>query len=83
VELTKKTTILLPPELHQQLTDLAARRGTSLGALVREACTVTYGLVDQEARLAAADALGALSLPVDEPSVMKRESVPMPKPLRP
>ncbi len=83
MELTKKTTILLSPDLHQQLMELATRRGTSLGALVREACTATYGLVDQEARVAAAEALAARSFPVDAPDVRKRESVPAPKPLRP
>ena len=76
MELSKKTTILLSPETHQQLTDLAARRGVSLGTLVREACVAQYGLTDPETREAAAAALGMLSLPVGTPRDMKRESVP-------
>jgi hypothetical protein len=42
MELTKKTTILFPPDLHDPLTQLASKRGTSLGALVREACEARY-----------------------------------------
>ncbi len=75
MELSKKTTILFSPEAHEQLTALAARRGTSLGELVREACVAQYGLVDVDARVAAAAALGALSLPVASPRDMKAESV--------
>ena len=38
MELSKKTTILFPPDLHRRLAQLAAQRGTSLGTLVRRAC---------------------------------------------
>ena len=76
MELSKKTTILLSPDTHQQLTELAARRGVSLGTLVREACVAQYGLADPETREAAVTALGQLSLPVGTPRDMKRESVP-------
>jgi len=31
MELSKKTTILFPPELHQRLSAIAAQRGISLG----------------------------------------------------
>jgi predicted DNA-binding protein len=83
MELTKKTTILFSPETHQRLTDLAARRGRSLGELVREACVAQYGLVDADARVAAAAALSALSLPVGSPREMKDESVPSASDLMP
>ncbi len=35
MELTKKTTILFSPDLHNFLTALAKRRGTSMGELDR------------------------------------------------
>ena len=76
MELNKKTTILFSPDSHRRLSDLAARRGVSLGQLVREACAVTYGITDQDTRISAVDALTALSLPVDTVAAMKRQSVP-------
>ena len=81
--LTKKTTILLRPELHERLTRLAGQRGTSIGELIRTACERQYGLAGSEERLSAARALAGLSLPVDSPSEMKKESVPTPDQLLP
>ncbi len=83
MELTKKTTILFSPELHRYLSDEAARRGVSLGSLIREACTERYGYVDGEDRRAAVDELASLELPVGEVSDMKRESVPEPEDIAP
>lgn len=83
MELSKKTTILMSPETHQYLTELAARKGKSLGELVREACVAQYGLVDTDTRVAAVAALSALSLPVSSPREMKHESVPGPHDLMP
>ncbi|MEQ1691952.1 MAG: ribbon-helix-helix protein, CopG family [Gemmatimonas sp.] len=83
MELSKKTTILLSPETHKRLSELAARRGTSLGQLVREACVEQYGLVDTDTRVAAVAALSALSLPVGSPRDMKEESVPSANALMP
>jgi len=83
MELSKKTTILCSPETRQRLTRLAERRGTSLGELVREACVAQYGLVDTDARLEAAAALAALSLPVGTPQAMRAESVPAPDAVMP
>jgi predicted DNA-binding protein len=83
MELSRKTTILFPPELHERLARLAARRGTSLGGLVREACQAYYGLVPREERITAVEELAALSLPVAEPAVLERESVPRPDDLLP
>lgn len=76
MDLDKKTTILFPEELHRRLTRLATYRGTSLGSLVREACTATYGLADEATRLEAVSKLRELSLPVGTVAEMKRESVP-------
>jgi hypothetical protein len=79
MELSKKTTILFPPDLHDRLVKLASERGVSLGCLVREACVAQYGHVSSEERLAAAEELSSLSLPVGEVHEMKRESVPEPE----
>jgi hypothetical protein len=75
MELSKKTTILFSPDSHRRLSELAERRGVSLGELVREACATAYGIVDQEVRVAAASSLAALSLPVGTPAQMKKDSV--------
>jgi len=75
-KLTKKTTILLQPELHRRLSRLADQRGTSLGDLIRSAVERQYGLGGSEERLRAARALAELRLPVGAPGDMKRESVP-------
>lgn len=76
MDLTKKTTILFPPDLHERLTQRAAREGTSLGELVRRACRSEYGLVSREERVRAVEAMLDLELPVADPSILKRESVP-------
>ena len=78
MELSKKTTVLFSPELHERLTGFAAERGVSLGELVREACVQSYGLVDAVERAQAVAALGALRLPVSDVTTMKRESVTAP-----
>ena len=83
MELTKKTTILFPPDLHDQLSRLAELRGTSLGDLVRKACEIQYGLVPVDARLEAVRELIGMSLPVGDPADLTRESVPAPEDLLP
>ena len=77
--LSKKTTILLQPELHRRLTRLAEQRRTSLGQLMRSACEKQYGWGGSAEQLAAARAIGALDLPVGDPSDMKRQSQPEPE----
>ena len=76
MELTKKTTILFPPELHDRLARLAARKGISLGELVRRACEKEYGLLSREERVQAVRDLAALGLPVADWQEMERQSVP-------
>ncbi len=75
MELTHKTTLLLPPDLHRHLTRLARQKGISLGELVRRACEAQYGIVSREARIAAVRELATMSLPVSDPEQMERESV--------
>ena len=82
-QLSKKTTILFPPDLHARLLRLARQKGTSLGDLVRSACERQYGLATPEERLAAVAALAALDLPVGTPEEMARQSVPTPEDLMP
>ena len=83
MELSKKTTILLSPDLYEHLTRTARARRTSLGQLVRDACEAQYGRVSGEDRAQAVDELGRLSLPVASPRRMKQESVPRRRDLRP
>ncbi len=83
MELTKKTTILFPPDLHEHLVQVARREGTSLGKLVRLACEERYGLVSREERLRAVAQLTRLKLPVGGVPEMKRQSVPEPEDLLP
>lgn len=75
MDLRVKTTILLSPDMHDQLTKLAERKSTSLGALVREACAQQYGVGDSARRTDAVQALARLGLPVGAARSMKRESV--------
>lgn len=83
MELTKKTTILFPPDLHEQLSRLAELRGTSLGDLVRKACEIQYGLVPVGTRMEAVRELISMSLPVGDPADLERESVPAAEDLLP
>ena len=76
MELTKKTTILFPPELYNHLVSLAKQRRVSLGHLVRAACEMEYGKLSEEETVAAVKELAGLSLPVGSPAEMKQESVP-------
>ena len=79
MELSKKTTILFSPDLHQRLARLAAQQRTSIGDLVRTAVERQYGLVSPAERLEAVSALGELGLPVGSPAQMEEESVPTPE----
>jgi hypothetical protein len=76
MELTKKTTILFSPAMHDRLTRLAESRGTSLGELVRSACEREYAAPTAEERIAAVRRLAALKLPVGGVRRMNLEAVP-------
>lgn len=81
MELTKKTTILFPPELFDQLAQLASQRRSSVGELVRSACRQQYSLATRDERMAAVQALCNMNLPVGTVEEMIRESVPPVEPL--
>jgi predicted DNA-binding protein len=81
MELTKKTTILFPPAMHDRLTRLAESRGTSLGELVRSACEREYAAATTEERIEAVRRLADLKLPVGSVRRMKLEAVPEPEDL--
>jgi hypothetical protein len=83
MELSKKTTLLFPPDLYSDLARLARQRGVSLGELVRRACEAQYGIVSRESRVAAVRELEAMSLPVGDPEQIERESIPAPEDLLP
>jgi hypothetical protein len=83
MDLSKKTTILFPPELHDHLASRARQQNVSLGHLVRSACEAQYGFRSTEDRLRAVRELCAMSAPVGNVSEMKRESVPKPEELLP
>jgi hypothetical protein len=79
MELTRRTTILLPEDLYRHLVRLAERRGVSMGELVRSACVRQYGLGSTEDRRRAVAELAELALPVGSPEEMAAESVPDPQ----
>jgi len=83
MELSKKTTLLFPPDLYKQLSRIARQRRVSVGELVRQACEAHYSIVSKESRIAAVRELEAMSLPVGDPEELERESVPKPEDLLP
>lgn len=76
MELSKKTTILFPPELHEQLVRLAKARGCSMGQLVRSAVRKQYGMRTREERIEAASFIAEMQLPVDDVETMIEQSHP-------
>ena len=81
MDLTRKTTILFPPDLYDRLARLAQQRHSSVGQLVREACRVQYSLSTRAEHLAIVDQLASFSLPAGTPEEMERESVAAVEPL--
>ena len=81
MELSKKTTILFPPDLHERLKRLAKIRGVSIGELVRSACEAQYRLVPSGERHALVLELAAMELPVSDTRTMKKQAAPDPRKL--
>ena len=80
-ELSKKTTILFPPDLYDQLAALARKRDSSVGELVRDACRRQYFRSTRDERIAAVAQMASMNLPVGTPEEMELESVPRAEPL--
>jgi plasmid stability protein len=71
--LNRRTQLLLDDDLHRRLREIAAQRGISLGALIREAIDEKLSSV-QDARAAAIDKLlAAEPMPVDDWPIMKKQ----------
>lgn len=71
--LTRRTQLLLDDDLHRRLREIAAQRGISIGALIREAIDEKLSSF-QDARAKAIDELlSAEPMPVDDWSKMKKE----------
>ena len=62
--MTKKTTILFPPNVYRQLERVAREQGVSVAQLVRQAAIQSYLLADQRTRREAVRAIAAMNLPV-------------------
>lgn len=77
--LNARLQILISPEQRRRLEAEAARRGTSVAALVREALDARFGATDPEARLRAVEAISRMRgtfLPPEElERVLERERV--------
>jgi hypothetical protein len=71
--LTHRTQILLDDELHQRLREIAAERGVSLGALIREAIDEKLSRVQDDRAQAIRELLEAEPMPVDDWPVMKQQ----------
>jgi hypothetical protein len=83
MELSKKTTILLSPDLHAFLAARAKFEGRSIGELIRDACVRQYRYATREERVRAFEELTALRAPVGTVEEMERESSPSPEELMP
>lgn len=72
--LSKRTTILFPPEVWDELGRVAKEKGTSVAHLVREAAVQRYLAPNKATRKAAVEALAAMRLPVSSWSQMEAET---------
>jgi plasmid stability protein len=73
--LTRRSQLLLDDELHVRLRECAARRGISMGALIREAIEEKLSHADDTRDRAIEELLAADPLPVVEWSQMKHRMI--------
>jgi plasmid stability protein len=71
--LTRRTQLLLDDDLHRRLRAIAAQRGISMGALIREAIDEKLAGVRDERAEAFGRLLEAEAMPVDDWPVMKQQ----------
>jgi plasmid stability protein len=71
--LTRRTQLLLDDDLHRRLREIAAQRGISMGALIREAIDEKLSHVQDDRARAIDKLLAAEPMPVDDWPVMKKQ----------
>jgi hypothetical protein len=70
---SQRTQVLLSPQQVEKLKRIAVRDGRSVGAVIRDAVD-SYTDPGIDAREAAAAAINAMDLPVDDWPIMKRQT---------
>jgi plasmid stability protein len=73
--LTRRTQLLLDDDLHRRLREIAAERGISLGALIREAIDEKLSSVQDARAQAIQKLLDAEPMPVEDWPVMKKQMI--------
>lgn len=73
--LTRRTQLLLDDELHRRLRETAARRGISMGALIREAIDEKLSGTQDARSQAIGELLAAEPMPVEDWPLMKRQMI--------
>jgi plasmid stability protein len=73
--LTRRTQLLLDDELHRRLREMAAQRGISMGALIREAIDEKLSQVQDERARAIDELLAAEPMPVQDWPIVKRQMI--------
>jgi len=73
--LTRRTQLLLDDELHRRLREIAAQRGISMGALIREAVEEKLSRTQDARAEAIQQLLDAEPMPVEDWPVMKRQMI--------
>jgi plasmid stability protein len=73
--LTRRTQLLLDDDLHRRLREIAALRGISMGALIREAIDEKLASTQDARAQAIQKLLDAEPMPVDDWPLMKRQMI--------
>jgi plasmid stability protein len=73
--LTRRTQLLLDDDLHRRLRELAAQRGISMGALIREAIDEKLSQLQDDRAKAIDELLAAEPMPVADWPIMKQQMI--------